>query len=32
VRCAGRDGRARLAFHLYNDDDDVELAAAALGR
>jgi selenocysteine lyase/cysteine desulfurase len=31
VRCAGRDGRARLAFHLYNDEDDVELAAHALG-
>jgi selenocysteine lyase/cysteine desulfurase len=32
VRCAGRDGRARLAFHLYNDSDDVDLAARALGR
>lgn len=31
VRCAGRDGRARLAFHLYNDHDDVDLAARALG-
>lgn len=31
VRCAGRDGRARLAFHLYNDEDDVDLAARALG-
>lgn len=30
VRCSGRDGRARLAFHLYNDTDDVELAARAL--
>lgn len=32
VRCSGRDSRARLAFHLYNDDDDVDLAATALGR
>jgi selenocysteine lyase/cysteine desulfurase len=32
VRCSGRDGRARLAFHLYNDEQDVELAARALGR
>lgn len=32
VRCAGRAGRARLAFHLYNDEDDVDLAARALGR
>lgn len=31
IRCSGRDGRARLAFHLYNDDDDVDLAARALG-
>lgn len=30
VRCSGRDGRARLAFHLYNDEDDVDLAARAL--
>jgi selenocysteine lyase/cysteine desulfurase len=32
VRCAGRAGRTRLAFHLYNDQDDVDLAARALGR
>jgi len=32
VRCSGRAGRARLSFHLYNDDDDVDLAARALGR
>jgi selenocysteine lyase/cysteine desulfurase len=32
VRCAGRDGRARLAFHLYNDEQDVDLAARALDR
>ena len=31
VRCSGRDGQARLAFHLYNDDEDVDLAARALG-
>jgi selenocysteine lyase/cysteine desulfurase len=31
VRCSGRDGRARLAFHLYNDEADVDLAACALG-
>ena len=31
VRCSGRDGRARLAFHLYNAGEDVELAARALG-
>lgn len=30
VRCSGRAGRARLAFHLYNDEDDVELAARAV--
>ncbi|MFL6098728.1 MAG: aminotransferase class V-fold PLP-dependent enzyme [Actinomycetales bacterium] len=27
---AGRAGRVRIAFHLWNDEDDVELAAAAL--
>jgi selenocysteine lyase/cysteine desulfurase len=32
VRCAGRAGRTRLAFHLYNDEDDVDLAARALAR
>jgi selenocysteine lyase/cysteine desulfurase len=32
VRCSGRAGRARLAFHLYNDADDVDRAARALGR
>ncbi|MGH3665063.1 MAG: hypothetical protein ACRDU8_03035 [Egibacteraceae bacterium] len=25
-----RDGRLRLAFHLYNTDDDVDAAQAAL--
>ncbi|WP_350349604.1 aminotransferase class V-fold PLP-dependent enzyme [Agromyces sp. G08B096] len=29
---SGRAGRARVAFHLWNDDEDVELAASALGR
>lgn len=27
---AGRAGRVRIAFHLWNDEDDVELAASAL--
>ncbi|GAA2026998.1 aminotransferase class V-fold PLP-dependent enzyme [Agromyces tropicus] len=29
---SGRAGRARLAFHVWNDAEDVELAARALGR
>ena len=32
VRCATRAGRVRLSFHLYNDDDDVDRALAALRR
>jgi selenocysteine lyase/cysteine desulfurase len=32
VTASGRAGRARVAFHLWNDFDDVELAARALGR
>lgn len=28
---AGRAGKVRIAFHLWNDTDDVERAAAALG-
>jgi len=32
ITASGRAGRARVAFHLWNDDEDVELAAAALGR
>lgn len=32
VTASGRAGRARVAFHLWNDDGDVELAAGALGR
>jgi selenocysteine lyase/cysteine desulfurase len=27
---AGRAGRVRIAFHLWNDEADVELAADAL--
>lgn len=30
VRTSLRAGRVRLAFHLYNDDDDVDRAVAAL--
>jgi selenocysteine lyase/cysteine desulfurase len=32
LTASGRAGRARVAFHLWNDEEDVELAAAALGR
>lgn len=32
VIASGRAGRARVAFHVFNDDADVELALAALGR
>lgn len=32
IVASGRNGRARVAFHVFNDDADVELAAAALGR
>lgn len=31
VACSARNGRARLAFHLYNTGADVERAACALG-
>ncbi len=31
IRCATRAGRVRLSFHLYNDEDDVDRALAALG-
>lgn len=31
VIASGRAGRARVAFHVWNDLDDVELAAGALG-
>jgi selenocysteine lyase/cysteine desulfurase len=30
IACAVRAGSVRLSFHLYNDETDVELAAAAL--
>lgn len=29
---SGRAGRARVAFHLWNDEEDVDLAATSLGR
>lgn len=32
LTASGRAGRARVAFHLWNDDEDVDLAARALGR
>ena len=31
ARFSLRDGRARLSFHLYNDDADVDLVLSALG-
>jgi selenocysteine lyase/cysteine desulfurase len=32
ISASGRSGRARVAFHVFNDEDDVDLALAALGR
>ena len=32
ITASGRAGRARVAFHLWNDEEDVDLAARALGR
>ncbi len=32
VTASGRRGRARVAFHVFNDEGDVDLAAGALGR
>ena len=32
ITASGRAGRARVAFHVWNDDEDVDLAATALGR
>ncbi len=32
ITASGRAGRARVAFHVFNDDEDVALALAALGR
>jgi len=32
ITASGRAGRARVAFHLWNDEEDVDLAARTLGR
>jgi selenocysteine lyase/cysteine desulfurase len=32
ITASGRAGRARVAFHLWNDEEDVERAARAIGR
>jgi len=32
ITASGRSGRARVAFHVFNDDEDIERAVAALGR
>ncbi len=32
ITASGRFGRARVAFHVFNDAEDVDLALAALGR
>ncbi|WP_454119133.1 hypothetical protein [Microbacterium lacticum] len=32
VVASGRNGYARIGFHVFNDEADVDLAAAALGR
>jgi len=32
IVASGRAGRARVAFHVFNDEEDVELATRALGR
>lgn len=32
IAAAGRAGRARVSFHLWNDEEDVEITATALGR
>ncbi|MFD4420351.1 aminotransferase class V-fold PLP-dependent enzyme [Agromyces sp. NPDC058484] len=32
ITASGRAGRARVAFHVWNDDEDVDRAARALGR
>jgi selenocysteine lyase/cysteine desulfurase len=32
IIASGRAGRARVAFHVFNDESDVDLALAALGR
>lgn len=32
IVASGRAGRARVAFHIFNDEEDVDLALRALGR
>jgi selenocysteine lyase/cysteine desulfurase len=32
ITASGRAGRARVAFHVFNDEDDVDRALGALGR
>ncbi|MFE7845153.1 aminotransferase class V-fold PLP-dependent enzyme [Microbacterium sp. NPDC057407] len=32
IVASGRAGRARVAFHVFNDEEDVDRASAALGR
>jgi selenocysteine lyase/cysteine desulfurase len=32
ITASGRAGRARVSFHLWNDEEDVDLTATALGR
>ncbi len=32
IRASGRAGRARIAFHLWNTDEDVDAVVTALGR
>jgi selenocysteine lyase/cysteine desulfurase len=32
IKASARAGRARVAFHIWNDEEDVELAAGAIGR
>ena len=32
IKASARAGRARAAFHLWNDEEDVDLAAGAIGR
>ncbi len=32
ITASGRAGRARVSFHLWNDEEDVELTASALDR
>ncbi len=32
ITASGRNGRARVAFHVFNDESDIDRALAALGR